>query len=179
MSVCPSLCKIELGQHVLHLDPNSGSVRGWQALVDDLPQVVKTVVHGAWRACQASAAVANTMESQTHQLEEVLHVFVYMFKMRRANGQHPLRSATASVCLKIRDGLLDWVSHNMTKYVVQHYSRLHDLAKPAPALRRQSNGAARPYTRIDPEAIWQLFEQSRASSASLAQILIIRHKDRT
>ena len=166
---------INLGVGTLHLLPWSGQVSGWNTLMQALPFSARAALQTGWSQVAARGDVHSQLESDVHLLSEVSHIWLNMFRERRVRSQHRLKAGTMRQCIGLRDAFLHWLAEGIDKYILQVYSELHDLSRPAPALKSNANK----YAKVHPEVIWSLIEQAKNSSSSLEQVLTIRGEDST
>ncbi len=175
LEVYPSGCEIPLGVGSIQLAAH-GRVAGMRDLVANLPWTVRSTIQATWQAFVTAGSVSDVLNLESHALLDVLHVFVFLFKNRRGNNKHRLSTTSTSTICRIRDALLAWIARGTDTYIVEHYCRVHDIGKPAPALK-QHDAAKRAYSRVHPEVIWSLFEEARRSSTSLEHVIKVRQKD--
>lgn len=103
---------------------------------------------------------------------DVFFAFAFFFRSRRKARRKPLAKAYEQIILAGRRQLCEWLARLVDEYILGPYSQTHDVTKNAPSLR-----AGRKGKRVSNETAWDLMEQARASSSSVAQVILIRKAD--
>jgi len=178
-----SRCLFKHRQHSLEIR-GGRQVSGWRSLIESLHPYSRSAWMREWIAMQGQGFLENDWNADAHALVDIVH-FSLLYKRSRASQRKIDCVRSLEILKALRAALAALLAEALDIYILKIYLPTR-AERPAPALvspkkstlaATQGASTRAPYTKAQPEAIWDLFAQARDSGASVEQIVVIRGHD--
>ena len=178
----------------VHFPVREGQLEGWGAWYSSLSKSTRRAWSTYWSRMPECASFS--ISDDVQRVSTILH-FAVFFRRVRIGVKGKISVATQRVLHALQRGLVEFLAHGLDYYLKHVYLSLRPGRKPPPARispkkkkgdddqlhtcvsaveRTCVSAVQRPrkYVVVDPEAMWDMMEDSRVSGASLAQVTVVR-----
>ncbi len=157
---------------------HDGQVQGFPEFLGGASKLSYSMYKEVWGALCLSGRVVSAFEAGSHSLADVI-AFVCTFAKVRRQARRPPSPRAERLLALFREVFLKWLADRVDEYV-NHYCSSNSAAadRPPPALTlRRGEAGERPYTKVSPEAAWNVIVMAREARTSLSQALVLRKDD--
>ena len=168
-----------------------GQLDGWGAWYLGMSKPTQHAWSRLWGRMPECAQFA--ISADTQRISTIVH-FVLYFRKARSDARCKISRKTQEVLNALRCGLLEYLSQGLDLYLKDVYLPLRPQQKPPLArISPKKNKVQeelvpsstytsvvqqpRKYVQVDPETMWDMMEDARASGASIAQVTVVRRGD--
>ena len=114
-----------------------------------------------------------SFNADRHGLVDVITFCVTCIRYRRRMGRPALSATATSTLDRLRNTIVQWIGGMLQKHVPYIYHPNH-LAVDQPPPPLNTNRPGRPYTIVDPLAVWEIGKKPRAARSSFQKAIALR-----
>ena len=180
---CATLAGASQGESIISIQDvqlrvyPDGTVDNFGSLVNMEHSRVLDSLKLHWRELQGQGFIVGGLEWQRHSIDDIVSFLALLLRHCRLR-KRAFGSRIVAFLERVTPPILRWACQRLDGYVQATYGVSNLITqRPAPALKR-IGFEKRTYSRVSPEAAFDVIEQARIARANLAQALAMR-RDQT